>query len=89
MRPMNSKMNRYQNGVIAAGAVALGAAFVARSLRAARSIDFNGRSVVITGGVEGSSLASAGVASAPTARKAPSNRAALKNVRGARATKVC
>ena len=53
---MNENVMRYRNTMIAAGAAAVGAALIARSLRAARSIDFHGRSVVITGGSRGLGL---------------------------------
>ncbi len=48
-------MTKTQIGWVA-GATALGAALVARSLRAAHAIDFRGRSVLITGGSRGLGL---------------------------------
>jgi NAD(P)-dependent dehydrogenase (short-subunit alcohol dehydrogenase family) len=49
-------MNSTQQTALAAGALTLGAALVARQLRAARRIDFRGRRVVITGGSRGLGL---------------------------------
>lgn len=49
-------MNKTQQTALAAGAVTLGAALIARGLRAARAIDFRGRSVVVTGGSRGLGL---------------------------------
>jgi NAD(P)-dependent dehydrogenase (short-subunit alcohol dehydrogenase family) len=49
-------MNRTQQTTVAAGALALGAALLARGLRAARAIDFRGRSVLVTGGSRGLGL---------------------------------
>jgi NAD(P)-dependent dehydrogenase (short-subunit alcohol dehydrogenase family) len=43
-------MNRKQETALAAGALTLGAALLARGLRAARACDFHGKSVLITGG---------------------------------------
>jgi short-subunit dehydrogenase len=42
-------MNRTQETAFAAGALAIGAALIARGLRAARAYDFHGKSVLITG----------------------------------------
>ena len=42
-------MTRTQQTALAAGALTVGAALVARALRAGRAIDFHGRAVVITG----------------------------------------
>jgi NAD(P)-dependent dehydrogenase (short-subunit alcohol dehydrogenase family) len=49
-------MTRTQQTALTVGAVALGSALISRSLRAARRIDFNGRSVVVTGGSRGLGL---------------------------------
>src|SRR5215208_2646922 len=49
-------MTRTQETAIAAGALTVGAALLARGLRASRTMDFNGRSVVITGGSRGLGL---------------------------------
>jgi NAD(P)-dependent dehydrogenase (short-subunit alcohol dehydrogenase family) len=49
-------MTTKQQTTLAAGAIALGAALVARRLRAARRIDFRGRVVLITGGSRGLGL---------------------------------
>ena len=49
-------MTSKQQTALAAGALTIGAAFIARSLRAARTIDFRGRTVLITGGSRGLGL---------------------------------
>jgi NAD(P)-dependent dehydrogenase (short-subunit alcohol dehydrogenase family) len=49
-------MNRTQQTALAVGGVALGASLIARGLRAARRIDFSGRTVLITGGSRGLGL---------------------------------
>jgi NAD(P)-dependent dehydrogenase (short-subunit alcohol dehydrogenase family) len=49
-------MTKTQQTALAAGALAIGGALVARGLRASRRIDFHGRSVVITGGSRGLGL---------------------------------
>jgi NAD(P)-dependent dehydrogenase (short-subunit alcohol dehydrogenase family) len=49
-------MTRGQQAAVAASAVALGSALLARGLRSTRRIDFRGRSVVITGGSRGLGL---------------------------------
>lgn len=49
-------MNRTQQTALAAGALTVGAALIARALRTARAIDFQNRSVVITGGSRGLGL---------------------------------
>src|SRR5438105_3869756 len=49
-------MNKTQQTALAASALAVGAALISRALRAARTIDFRGRSVVITGGSRGLGL---------------------------------
>jgi NAD(P)-dependent dehydrogenase (short-subunit alcohol dehydrogenase family) len=49
-------MTTKQRTAIAAGALTVGAALLARGLRAARAIDFRGRSVLITGGSRGLGL---------------------------------
>lgn len=49
-------MNRTQQTALVAGAVTLGAALIARGLRAARAIDFRGKSVLIVGGSRGLGL---------------------------------
>jgi NAD(P)-dependent dehydrogenase (short-subunit alcohol dehydrogenase family) len=49
-------MNKTQQTALAAGATALGAALIAHRLRTARSMTFNGCSVVITGGSRGLGL---------------------------------
>lgn len=50
------RMNKTQQTVCAASALAVGAALIARGLRAGRAIDFRGRSAVITGGSRGLGL---------------------------------
>ena len=49
-------MNRTQQTAVAAGALTVGTALLARGLRALRAMDFRGRSVVITGGSRGLGL---------------------------------
>jgi NAD(P)-dependent dehydrogenase (short-subunit alcohol dehydrogenase family) len=49
-------MTKSQQAAVAAGALALGSALVARRVRNGRRIDFRGRSVVITGGSRGLGL---------------------------------
>jgi NAD(P)-dependent dehydrogenase (short-subunit alcohol dehydrogenase family) len=49
-------MTKTQETAIAAGALTIGAALLARGLRASRVMDFKGRSVVITGGSRGLGL---------------------------------
>src|SRR5437660_265307 len=49
-------MTKTQQTALTVGAVALGAAIVARTRRAARAIDLDGKSVVITGGSRGLGL---------------------------------
>jgi len=49
-------MTKTQQTAFAAGAVTFGAALVARAIRGARTIDFRGRSVLITGGSRGLGL---------------------------------
>jgi NAD(P)-dependent dehydrogenase (short-subunit alcohol dehydrogenase family) len=49
-------MTKGQQTAVAAGALALGSALIARGLRSTRRIDFHGRSVVITGGSRGLGL---------------------------------
>src|SRR5262249_27903252 len=49
-------MTRTQQTAVAAGAITVGAALVNRALRAARTIDFRGKSVLITGGSRGLGL---------------------------------
>jgi len=49
-------MTNKQQTALAASALAVGAALLARGLRGARSIDFKGRTVVITGGSRGLGL---------------------------------
>jgi NAD(P)-dependent dehydrogenase (short-subunit alcohol dehydrogenase family) len=49
-------MTKTQETALAAGALGVGAALLARSLRASRTIDFHGTSVVITGGSRGLGL---------------------------------
>ena len=49
-------MTSKQQTVLAAGALTLGAALIRRGLRAARTIDFRGRTVLITGGSRGLGL---------------------------------
>jgi NAD(P)-dependent dehydrogenase (short-subunit alcohol dehydrogenase family) len=49
-------MNRTQQTALAAGALTVGAALLTRALRAARTIDFTNRSVLITGGSRGLGL---------------------------------
>ena len=50
------RMNRTQQTAVAAGALTVGTALLARRLRALRTMDFRGRSVVITGGSRGLGL---------------------------------
>src|SRR6187401_336238 len=61
-------MNRTQQTALAVGAMALGGAMVARTVRASRRIDFRGRSVVITGGSRGLGLVMARLLAAEGAR---------------------
>jgi NAD(P)-dependent dehydrogenase (short-subunit alcohol dehydrogenase family) len=49
-------MNKSQQTAIAAGALTIGAALLARTVRTSRSIDFRNRSVIITGGSRGLGL---------------------------------
>jgi NAD(P)-dependent dehydrogenase (short-subunit alcohol dehydrogenase family) len=49
-------MTKAQRTILAAGALALGSALVARGRRSTRRIDFRGRSVVVTGGSRGLGL---------------------------------
>jgi NAD(P)-dependent dehydrogenase (short-subunit alcohol dehydrogenase family) len=49
-------MTNKQQTAVAAGALTLGAALIARSRRASRAMDFRGKSVVITGGSRGLGL---------------------------------
>jgi NAD(P)-dependent dehydrogenase (short-subunit alcohol dehydrogenase family) len=49
-------MTKTRDTVLAAGALTIGAALLARGLRASRAIGFDGRSVVITGGSRGLGL---------------------------------
>jgi len=49
-------MNRTQQTALAAGALTVGAALLTRALRAARTIDFKDKSVLITGGSRGLGL---------------------------------
>jgi NAD(P)-dependent dehydrogenase (short-subunit alcohol dehydrogenase family) len=49
-------MTKTQQKALAAGALALGGTLITRGLRAAKRMDFNGRSVVITGGSRGLGL---------------------------------
>src|SRR5919198_818593 len=49
-------MTNKQQTALAASALAVGAALIARGLRAARAIDFRGKSVLITGGLRGLGL---------------------------------
>src|SRR5438552_9473116 len=49
-------MNKTQQTALAASALTVGAALISRGLRAARAMDFRGRSVVITGGSRGLGL---------------------------------
>jgi NAD(P)-dependent dehydrogenase (short-subunit alcohol dehydrogenase family) len=49
-------MNKTQQTALAASAVTVGAALIARRLRGSRRIDFTGRSVLITGGSRGLGL---------------------------------
>jgi NAD(P)-dependent dehydrogenase (short-subunit alcohol dehydrogenase family) len=49
-------MTRRQELTIAAGAATVGAALLARGLRAARTFDFHGRSAIVTGGSRGLGL---------------------------------
>ena len=49
-------MNRTQQTAVAAGALTLGAALLTRAFRAARTIDFRDKSVLITGGSRGLGL---------------------------------
>src|SRR5438067_2139373 len=49
-------MTKTQQTALAAGALTMGAALVARGIRAARTIDFAGRTVLITGGSRGLGL---------------------------------
>jgi len=49
-------MNRTQQTAVAAGAATIGAALIARRVRAARTMTFDGASVVITGGSRGLGL---------------------------------
>ncbi len=49
-------MNKTQQTALAAGALTLGAALLSKGMRAARSMDFRNRSVVITGGSRGLGL---------------------------------
>jgi NAD(P)-dependent dehydrogenase (short-subunit alcohol dehydrogenase family) len=50
------RMNRMQQTALAAGALTVGAALLTRALRAARTIDFRDKSVLITGGSRGLGL---------------------------------
>src|SRR5689334_8979671 len=49
-------MTRTQRTAVAAGALTVGATLISRGLRAARAIDFRGKSVLITGGSRGLGL---------------------------------
>src|SRR5690349_19391711 len=49
-------MTRTQQTAVAAGVAAVGAALLSRGLRYSRRIDFDGRTVVITGGSRGLGL---------------------------------
>jgi NAD(P)-dependent dehydrogenase (short-subunit alcohol dehydrogenase family) len=49
-------MNRTQQAALAAGALALGGAFLSRGLRGLRRVNFSGRSVLIAGGSRGLGL---------------------------------
>ncbi len=52
----SDRMTRTQQTALAAGALTIGAALLTRALRAARTIDFRGKSVLITGGSRGLGL---------------------------------
>src|SRR5439155_18641498 len=49
-------MNKTQQTALAASAITVGAALITRGLRTLRTIDFRGRSAVITGGSRGLGL---------------------------------
>ncbi len=51
-----SRMNKTQQTMWAAGALAVGAALIARGLRASRAMDFRGRSILVAGGSRGLGL---------------------------------
>src|SRR6059058_5421806 len=53
------RMNKTQQTALAASALTIGAALISRRVRAARTMDFRGRSVVITGGSRGLGLSMA------------------------------
>jgi len=49
-------MTKTQQTALAAGALTVGAALITRALRTARTLDFNGKVVLITGGSRGLGL---------------------------------